>query len=69
MARTANVFARVEPELKEQAESVLDQLGIPMSNAVGMFLRQIVLQKVISFDNEITKNGTVDLWFSYERTI
>ena len=26
MARTANVFARVEPELKEQAESVLDQL-------------------------------------------
>lgn len=27
MARTANVFARVEPELKEQAESVLDQLG------------------------------------------
>ena len=46
-ARTANVFARVEPELKEQAESVLDQLGIPMSNAVGMFLRQIVLQKGI----------------------
>ena len=67
MARTANVFARVEPELKEQAESVLDQLGIPMSNAVGMFLRQIVLQKGIPY--EITKNGTVDLWFSYERTI
>ena len=30
-----------EPEVKEQAEQVLDQLGIPMSNAVGMFLRQI----------------------------
>ena len=28
MARTANVFARVEPELKEQAESVLDQFGM-----------------------------------------
>ena len=41
MARTANVFARVEPEVKEQAEQVLDRLGIPMSNAVGMFLRQI----------------------------
>ena len=45
MARTANVFARVEPELKAQAEQVLDRLGIPMSNAVGMFLRQIVLQR------------------------
>ena len=47
MARTANVFARVEPELKEQAEDILQQLGIPMSNAVGMFLKQIVLQKGI----------------------
>ena len=28
MARTANVFARVEPEVKEQAEQVLDRLGI-----------------------------------------
>ena len=28
MARTANVFARVEPEVKEQAEQVLDRLEI-----------------------------------------
>ena len=47
MARTANVFARVEPEIKEEAEHILDCLGIPMSNAVGMFLRQVVLQKGI----------------------
>ena len=50
MARTANVFARVEPEIKEEAEHILDCLGIPMSNAVGMFLRQVVLQKGIPFD-------------------
>ena len=55
MARTANVFARVEPEIKEQAESVLDQLGIPMSNAVGMFLRQIVLQKGIPFEMKLPR--------------
>ncbi len=53
MARTANVFVRVEPEIKEQAGSVLDQLGIPMSNAVGMFLRQIVLQKGIPFEMKL----------------
>ena len=53
MARTANIFARVEPELKEQAESILDQLGIPMSNAVGMFLRQIVLQRGIPFEMKL----------------
>lgn len=56
-ARTANVFARVEPELKEQAESVLDQLGIPMSNAVGMFLRQIVLQKGIPFEMKLPRTA------------
>lgn len=50
MARTSNVFARVEPEVKEQAEAVLNQLGIPMSNAVGMFLRQVVLQRGIPFE-------------------
>ena len=50
LARTANVFARVEPEIKEQAEDVLNQLGIPMSNAVGMFLRQVVIQRGIPFE-------------------
>lgn len=50
MARTSNVFARVEPEIKEQAERVLDRLGIPMSNAVGMFLRQVVLQRGLPFE-------------------
>ena len=53
MARTSNVFARVEPEVKEQAEQVLDRLGIPMSNAVGMFLRQIVLQRGIPFEMKL----------------
>lgn len=53
MARTSNVFARVEPEIKEQAEQVLDQLGIPMSNAVSMFLRQVVLQRGIPFEMKL----------------
>ena len=53
MARTANVVARVEPEIKEQAEQVLERLGIPMSNAVGMFLRQVVLQRGIPFEMKL----------------
>ena len=56
MARTSNVFARVEPEVKEQAESILNQLGIPMSNAVGMFLRQVVIQRGIPFDIKLPAN-------------
>lgn len=50
MARTSNVFARVEPEVKDQAEIVLNQLGIPMSNAVDMFLRQVIIQRGLPFE-------------------
>lgn len=57
MARTSNVFAHVEPEIKEQAEQVLDQLGIPMSNAVGMFLRQVVLQRGIPFEIKLPQRA------------
>lgn len=56
MARTSNVFARVEPEVKEQAEQVLEQLGIPMSNAIGMFLRQVVMQRGIPFEMKLPVN-------------
>ncbi|ADU27316.1 type II toxin-antitoxin system RelB/DinJ family antitoxin [Ethanoligenens harbinense] len=56
MARTSNIFARVEPEVKEQAEKVLNQLGIPMSNAIGLFLRQVVLQRGIPFDMKLPSN-------------
>ena len=53
MQKTSNVFARVEPEVKEQAEHVLSQLGIPMSNAIGLFLRQIIMHKGIPFDMKL----------------
>ena len=45
MAKSANLYARIEPDLKEQAESILTALGIPASNAITMFYKQIILQK------------------------
>jgi len=50
MQRTANIYARIEPELKNNAETVLAQLGIPLSNAIGIFLRQVVLHNGIPFE-------------------
>ena len=52
-SRTANIFTRVDPETKEQAEAILNQLGIPMSNAIGMFLKQIVMQRGIPFEMKL----------------
>ena len=57
--RTANVFTRVDPETKEQAETILNQLGIPMSNAIGMFLKQIVMQRGIPFEMKLPSAAPV----------
>ena len=50
MAKTANLYARIEPEVKEQAESILTQLGMPMSSAINIFLNQIVLRRGLPFE-------------------
>ena len=50
MNKTSSIFARVEPETKEAAEAILKELGISMSNAIEMFLRQVALTKGIPFD-------------------
>ena len=56
MPKTSNVFARVEPELKEQAEDVLNQIGLPMSNAITLFLRQVVLKRGVPFPLTLPAN-------------
>ena len=50
MAKSANLYARIEPELKEQAEMILAALGIPSSNAITMFYKQIVLNNGLPFE-------------------
>ena len=49
-SKTANVMARVEPDIKEQAEQILNALGISASNAINMLYRQIVLTRSLPFD-------------------
>ena len=50
MAKSANLYARIEPELKEQAETILAALGIPSSSAITMFYKQIVLNNGLPFE-------------------
>ena len=48
-ARSANIMARVEPEIKEQAESIMEQLGLSASGVINMLYRQIILRKGLPF--------------------
>ena len=53
MAKSANLYARIEPDVKEQAEVILSALGIPASNAINMFYKQIILQRGLPFEVKI----------------
>jgi DNA-damage-inducible protein J len=48
-AKSANLYARIEPDVKQQAENILSALGIPASNAINMFYKQIILHKGLPF--------------------
>lgn len=61
MARTSNIFVRLEPEVKEQSEAILNQLGIPMSNAIALFLQQVILQRGIPFEVKLPTEKPISL--------
>lgn len=50
MAKSASLYARIDPTVKAEAETILASLGIPTSTAIDMYFRQIVLQKGLPFD-------------------
>lgn len=47
--KSANVLARVEPDVKEQAESIMSKLGVPASVVINMLYKQIIMTKSIPF--------------------
>ena len=50
MIVSSTVQASVEPRIRDEAEAILERLGIPVPEAVGLFLRQIVLRRGIPFE-------------------
>ncbi len=58
-AKSANLYARIEPEVKEQAESILSALGIPASNAINMFYKQIILNRGLPFEVKLPSEKPV----------
>ncbi|MBE7066727.1 MAG: type II toxin-antitoxin system RelB/DinJ family antitoxin [Ruminococcaceae bacterium] len=59
--KSSNVIARVEPEIKEQAEHILAKLGISASNGINMFYRQIILWNGLPFRPSIPSTSPKSL--------
>ncbi|KTD70341.1 Antitoxin DinJ [Legionella santicrucis] len=65
--KTATVRARVEPELKLEVESVLNELGLSVSEAIEIYLRQIKLVHGIPFDIRIPNKTTQETFEHTDR--
>ena len=59
--KSANLYARIEPDVKEKAESILSTLGIPASSAINMFYKQIILNRGLPFEVKIPTARPVDI--------
>lgn len=59
MAKTINMCVRVDPELKAQAEVILEQLGMNMNGTINMFLNQIVREKRVPLNLSLNNEQSV----------
>ena len=59
MSKTETIRARIEPELKNNAETVLAALGLSVTEALTLFYKQITLQQGLPFDVKIPNDVTI----------
>jgi DNA-damage-inducible protein J len=58
MTKTETVRARVEPQLKKEAESILKTLGLSPAEAIRLFYTQVTLRHGLPFAVEIPNAET-----------
>lgn len=60
MAKTAMIRARVEPDLKREAEELFSELGMSATEAITLFYRQVTMHQGIPFDVRVPNAETIE---------
>jgi DNA-damage-inducible protein J len=55
---TSEIRSRIEPELKDEAQAVLGRVGLNISDAIRLFLRQVVATRGLPFEVREYPNAT-----------
>jgi DNA-damage-inducible protein J len=58
MAKTAVISARIDPELKKQAEQIFTELGLTTAQAITLFFRQVELNAGLPFSVRLPNKAT-----------
>jgi DNA-damage-inducible protein J len=59
MAKSAMIRARVEPDLKEDAEALLEKLGMTPTEAITLFYKQVKLHRGLPFPVRVPNKETI----------
>ncbi len=59
MPKSATIRARIEPDLKEEAEGVFHELGLSVTQAITLFYQQVKLSKGLPFEVRIPNTTTI----------
>ena len=59
MAKTAMIRARIDPELKREAEGLLSALGLSATEAITLFYRQVTVNRGLPFDVRVPNSETI----------
>ena len=60
MSKTATISARIDPDVKREAESVFRDLGLSASQAITLFYRQVQLHHGLPFEARVPNEATRD---------
>jgi DNA-damage-inducible protein J len=59
MTKTATIRARVEPDLKSNAEHVFNRLGLTTTQAITLFFKQVEMRNSLPFELTIPNETTL----------
>ncbi len=59
MHKTAMINTRIDPNLKNEAEKILNKVGLTAAEAIRLFYSQIRLQKGLPFSLKIPNKKTL----------
>ena len=60
MHKSAVISARIDPELKQSAEKIFEELGLTTAQAITLFLKQVELQQGLPFAVKIPNQLTAE---------
>ncbi|MCK4508764.1 MAG: type II toxin-antitoxin system RelB/DinJ family antitoxin [Desulfuromonadales bacterium] len=60
------IRARIDSDTKDKAQAIFESLGLSMSDAIRMFLKQSVLEKGLPFQVKLPNDAAHNQWFMRE---